>query len=747
MAINRFDQYVPLRSNYIPQNFVPNFEAYKGILEQEQQNYNNLTALQDIPIDALAGADEQYAQQLRSDLSRNIDSITDTYRTNFDEGRRRSRDFIRDTRRRVLPGGDIRELANRKQAFTTFQSEQQKRLQNNEITREQYWASVQRAKQQYDTQGGLQGNANLNLNARSQAINFDKFANEFLKNFEADSGQSMGLRYDANTGKMYFDKTKVTQLQAAKIQRDLTSAYRNAAGQTGQLADLYNYRLDAGLVDTTDNRQLADDIVNQINTLNLDNPEDAGKAQELLNQLGSGLTVDKIAGSKTLDALDRATELANLSDNEMDQLRRAGYMDSYINSLAAPYSDAASFRRIERDAKVLGRTLQSEFDLHKRKKQLDNAEFLFTGQGMQFNLGEVAKSRRDLKETTQAQQLRIKELEARRAKVAESPNLLNQQDELKYVQSQLNWEQAKLDNLRQIEFDAYEKALSEGKYTTETKDNLRFANETFDEVHLEAKEKLKAYTDAGGSQNLEHNFANYRAQILAEKMGITSEEAAALYETREEVLEMSEDHLQEASQLSLATIELPTAISKRLQGQLNGMGFDFYDESGPIRNVNQTSIFGSEKDGTRPVISDRMRVRNISQTSYGDLGHMLTLEDTETGQVYYANARNSNISDKIGNWLLENGDGEAQEIGFMMANGRKISSQVNDIRDGQSGVVVVGDVNEVAVPIAKEQTKTGLRYEITIPIGPDAGKTMSFNNDEQLNKALFEISQDAKQEQ
>ena len=230
-------------------------------------------------------------------------------------------------------------------------------------------------------------------------------------------------------------------------------------------------------------------------------------------------------------------------------------------------------------------------------------------------------------------------------------------------------------------------------------------------------------------------------------MGITSEEAAALYETREEVLEMSEDHLQEASQLSLATIELPTAISKRLQGQLNGMGFDFYDESGPIRNVNQTSIFGSEKDGTRPVISDRMRVRNISQTSYGDLGHMLTLEDTETGQVYYANARNSNISDKIGNWLLENGDGEAQEIGFMMANGRKISSQVNDIRDGQSGVVVVGDVNEVAVPIAKEQTKTGLRYEITIPIGPDAGKTMSFNNDEQLNKALFEISQDAKQEQ
>ena len=173
MAIDRFDQYVPIRSTQLPQNFVPNFEAYREVLAQEQDNFNKFQALDEIPIDALAGADEQYAQQLRANMSQDIDRITQSYRDNVNDGRRASRDFIRQTRKRVLPGGDIRELGLRKQQFEAFQSEQAKRLQEGNITREQYWASVQRAKQQYDAQGGFGKDANLNLSARQDAINFD----------------------------------------------------------------------------------------------------------------------------------------------------------------------------------------------------------------------------------------------------------------------------------------------------------------------------------------------------------------------------------------------------------------------------------------------------------------------------------------------------------------------------------------------------------------------------------------------
>ena len=107
MPINRFDVHTPLRSTYIPQVFTPNFDLYKGILEQEQKSYDLTQSVKDVPIDALQGADETYAQTIRQDLYSNVDEVSNLYKTDMNAARRKSKDLVRETKRRTLPGGDI----------------------------------------------------------------------------------------------------------------------------------------------------------------------------------------------------------------------------------------------------------------------------------------------------------------------------------------------------------------------------------------------------------------------------------------------------------------------------------------------------------------------------------------------------------------------------------------------------------------------------------------------------------------
>ena len=153
------------------------------------------------------------------------------------------------------------------------------------------------------------------------------------------------------------------------------------------MSDLYDYRVDSGAINPVDNRADAQNIIAQIDALNLDDPTQAGQAQDLLNTLGAGLTVDKVAGQRTMNAIDATRQLANMSDRDHEHLQRGQYLDEYINSLAVPYSDAASFRQIERSRQIVGRTLADEFDLHSRKKKLEQVPFLLTGQGISMDTG------------------------------------------------------------------------------------------------------------------------------------------------------------------------------------------------------------------------------------------------------------------------------------------------------------------------------------------------------------------------
>ena len=733
---NRFDTIVPIRSTFMPKNFMPNFEAYQGLLEQEQTNFNTMNAMQDIPIDALQGADEEYAKQLRSNLSGEIDNITELYKGDINEARRKGRDFIRQTKKRTLPGGDIRELALRKKQYTDFATEQKARMEKGEITSESYWNSVAEAKRKYDTAGGYGKDVNLSLNSRTKAVNIDEFAKDFLKNFTADSGMSISdFRYEPQTGKIYYDKSKVTELQAQKVQRSLTAAYKNAASQTGQLDDLYDYRNSTGQVGITDNRADAQAVIQQINSLDLNDETQATKAQELLNTLGSTLKTDGNAGSETQQALQQAEELASMTDQQFNQAVKSGYIDSYINSLAAPYSDAKSFVQRERDLEFAGRTLDAEIGLHRRKKQIDDAGFMFTGNSISMNMGAFIKDgAKGISEAISTQNHTIQQLTLERDKALGSGNI-NSQQEVSFIENKIRWEEGKLQQMTDLRNNEYQKAVE--KFSPETQELIKHINNLEDSLFLDAQM---------GSATANAAYRRNKASEIAEKLGTTQQKVLEGLETMDNLANIVDKNLENITgknqQISLGvTSGLPKDVTTAIEAQLQTMAFDFYDENGPLENVNQTNWFNIEKEGTKPV-SGKIKVRGISKSAFGPNGHLITLENTETGDIIYASPINSNLSYKVGQELVDHSDPEIARAGFMMMNGTKITSQVSDLRDGIQSPIIVGNENKISIPVTRVDKAYGKAYQIEIPQGMEGAKgILTVTSDSALEDALYKISQ------
>lgn len=404
MSISRYDKPVSIRSSFvpkefIPQEFTPNFKLYDAALRQNQDLINKTRDLSNLPIDALSGADEKYAQELRDELSSRIDNTAKAYKESVSKGAKASRDLLRSVQRDTLPGGKYYELAQRKQQYNKFYKEQSDRLAKGDITDFQFQESVARAKAEYDSSGGYKNSSNLNLSQRQNAVNFDKFANDFLKNFKADKGMSGDMRIV--DGKLIYDTKELTQLEADKVLKDLSNAYYNAASTTGQLTDRFNYLKRSGRID----KELLQD--NRIDAQNLlstySNPKsksDIKKLQKELNKLGSNLTVDGIMGKNTQAALDQVADLASMNDSEFNSAQKNNYLSNYIRQISAPYADAKSYREYAENAKSFGNTLARdkamkdyEVEVQNRLETL-NTQVYTKGSGMKdfdINIGKDGK--------------------------------------------------------------------------------------------------------------------------------------------------------------------------------------------------------------------------------------------------------------------------------------------------------------------------------------------------------------------
>lgn len=376
---------------YVPEVFTPNFELFAKSLQAQQGSLDKARTLSDLPINALQGADEEYAQELRKQRYASVDNIVNVFREKgLNAGNRELRNLATQIRREELPGGESFKLNARKEQFNKFQEEQTKRLNKGEISNAQFHQSVNKALQDYNTAGGLRNSAGLNLNARQNQIKFDEFANNFLKHFHADKQATGDLA--VRDGKLLYNKNTVSEIEFRKVQETLANAFRDAAGATGQLDDLFAFNNQDTDFTKDEFVTKGNDVLREsqltLNKLNeLEGGKDTKALQAFLNEnFNAQLSEDGDLGRNTKAALEQAKTLAQesinnandylntVSTSEARDLHRNQFITDYTFQLATPFAKAKSFKEVDGNLKSLGRTMAAERALIDYRKKTEEQE-------------------------------------------------------------------------------------------------------------------------------------------------------------------------------------------------------------------------------------------------------------------------------------------------------------------------------------------------------------------------------------
>lgn len=107
MAINRFRQIIPVRSNYVPQTYVPDFAALATTLGSQQQAYDQALAVGEKVPKHLQTPEERMAlEDYMSSVRGQIDGLAQSYSDEgVNAGNRRRKELLREVSRDWQPGG------------------------------------------------------------------------------------------------------------------------------------------------------------------------------------------------------------------------------------------------------------------------------------------------------------------------------------------------------------------------------------------------------------------------------------------------------------------------------------------------------------------------------------------------------------------------------------------------------------------------------------------------------------------
>lgn len=740
MAVNRFRQITPTPSQFISQPYVPNFDLLAKALQSQQQAFNQVQRVGEVPINALAGADEEYAETLRESLYDDIDKVSNLYaKEGISAGRRAARDLIQSTKRRVLPGGDIYELAQRKKQFTDFYSTQQERLEKGEITPEQFWASTTRAKEQYDAVGGYGSNANLSLSSRTQAVDPDEFLNEFLKNKESDLISSGYQRFrDPTTGKVVLRKSETEFVKYEDLLSEARQALANKMSTTGQLQDRFAYMNREGLS--------VDPLVEKYNTelsrsntikSNLNNLK-GKELQEYLNTLGANLKVDGKVGKNTQAAKDAALEqvnqnideynsrlnsISNLSEDELQNVLFNRQTEEYLTSLVDPYAKAASFTK-QKDFQQLYSDPLLKFEFDKALKKMDNYELRIQGNTVAFNPQTRFSSAKDLANSSKSVTQKIQDLNSQLATTTDP-------QARKFIQDQIKWNEGKLSHLQSIQEQANEAVGN--KFTQEEQQFIDKYTQSFNVDNLSELGQGDTYKEA-----LQRRIKNFTGEEVS---GTEAEKLFRKFRSLRNKKEKSIDSWLEENNdnftVQQSTISLDSDQSEAISNLIDTQSWTFFDENGPIDNTEQTKLFGTED---KPIIGNNIEVQSISQTPFGDYGHMVQLVDKNTGKVYQGTMNNSNLAQVLGKDIFEKAapNSDQQLIAYSMMNPQlsQVTGQLTNLSYGDSRNIIVSGENLGS--INKKQTAAGVMFEYTVPEGfEDEGEIIPYNDPLKLANDLY----------
>lgn len=400
--------------------FKPNLQLLDKALATRQTMYNtNLDTMAKAKakveeVNSLEGFDRNEWFKMQEDYDKEIGNIMSLYEGDLSKANAELYGFTTKVGKDFGIHGKATAINERALGYMMNKKELDKRLAEKKITQGQYWRLQEELEKTAATGIGTDPKAYKGWRKINpiDAVDFDQFANEFLKNKEADLNAS-GYERSYDSGGFYIWTNKNHDvITYDSLMHELGTAYKNAAEKTNQLVDDFDYNLYKNNIKITNETYVnkytkeANDkktIVEQLK-VTPKTREEVIKQQELLNRLQgkedkpTGVLSKNDVIAKQL-IIDKYSKLASQYEAEADrisvmnndQLRSyyyQDYIDGEIRRLADPYAGAKS-----RDRVTIQRDVQKdpwiEHEIYKRNREFDrkfdNIESVVTtseGKGM-----------------------------------------------------------------------------------------------------------------------------------------------------------------------------------------------------------------------------------------------------------------------------------------------------------------------------------------------------------------------------
>lgn len=640
------------------------------------------------------------------------------------------------------PGGIASNLEQDYNKYVGHVAKEQERLSKGEITPEQYQMSVKKPVQEYDS---LKGTKLFNPVLKPQAVNFDKFATDFVKNYEDTDLINQG-NFRVINGQLVYDETKISGIQAQRVLTDLTNAYKNAAGATGQLEDRFEVLNSNGQVTFMFRESQSKQISELENSLTKTSTKgEVESLQKKLQALGLDTGgIDGKLGPKTKKAIEDAkglveeskNTLSNTEDADLTEGAKKTYIDQYLNSLATPYANSKAKQESTKKFTNFGETMstfKAKEDYKSKLRKVEEREkegvFRIEGQSSFFNPSLFPKDAKGLGEAIKGTQESIDVLRQERAGVTDPQRAAK-------IDSQIAWNEAVLQRQQQMDklaeesvgsngFNAWKEKTGFNKFNANEQQNFFNFLKTGDEYGIKSLFRLRTGREVTTEEikQIGKDYQGFLNQEVVDKDKFLKERGNDLF--------------------SLGTISLAPAEKEAIKASLNTDDWTFFDEKGVIDNKEKGTIFGTEK---KPIISDNITIGGMTKHPFGQFGNMVTLTDAN-GKVYYGALKNGNVGEAIGNNIKNKAPQGSQQymLGAMISNSgaANVLSQMTDLRDGQAVPIVEGS-NKLGT-IKKDELESGnMLYTLTAPEGmifANGKNTLEYDNPEQAARDLLIVNE------
>lgn len=637
------------------------------------------------------------------------------------------------------PGG----LAyNLEQDYATYQAHvaaEQKKLSEGKIRPWQYQDSVKNPLNTYDQ---MQGSKRYNPTLKPEAVDFDKLANDFVKNYE-DNQYNKGELQIIN-GHVYHKNTQLSGIEASRVLQGLSAAYKNAAAQTGELDDLFKMQnTDNAIVSNyrQTNQKEAQSTLDLLNKVNTKNSKEVENLQKQLNQLGANLEVDGKYGPNTEKAINAArnsanevlTKLSTTDDAGLFEGAKNNFINQHVQQMAAPYAQAKAFQKEEIKYtdmhETMGQWMAKENYKAQKQKEIEREKagtFRLEGTSTVFNPDILPKNSQQLEEATNATKDVINSLE-------EEFNSTDDPQRRQHISSQIMWNKAVLDRQNQLRVRG-EKESGVSEFNNE----YNLSNMTEQERQILSSWQLSPRESRKESENIALSILKkYNPdKSPLDLYGVLQKFDSTKREQNEKVDSWLQSNASK-NNFEMNTISLGEDEAKAIKQSLNTNSWTFFNENGPIDNKETGTLLGT-KD--KPIISENVTIGGVTKAPFGDLGNLVTLTDSK-GKVYYAAPKGGNLGKMIGNNIKNKAPEGSDQwmIGQMLANPSTagILGQMTDMQNEDTRVIVSGS-NSLG-KVEKKQVASGTLFTLYAPEGvifPNGKSTMEYNNVENLTNDL-----------